>query len=136
MIGKEINDNLSVSSQITIADISAIKGAGFEQIICNRPDGESPDQTPFTDIEAAARAHHIDIIFQPITAPTLNLENAAAFLEKIEGKKTFAYCRTGTRCITLWALGNIAKGGDRDETEIKAARLGYDISAPLDRFFG
>lgn len=136
MIGKAINQNLSVSPQITIADIAAIKGAGFEQIICNRPDGESPDQTPFADIEAAAKEHHIEIIHQPIIAPTLNLENGSIFLEKIEGKRTFAYCRTGTRCITLWALGSVAKGGDRDEIEVKAASLGYDLTAPLDKFFG
>ncbi len=135
MIGKNISDNLSVSPQISVADVATIKGAGFELIVCNRPDGESPDQTPFADIAAACAENHIEIIHQPIIAHTLNPENGGIFLETIKGKKTFAYCRTGTRCITLWALGTIANGGDRDEIEVKAASLGYDISAPLDKFF-
>lgn len=135
MTGKAINENLSVSPQINVADIAAIKAEGFSQIICNRPDYESPDQTAFADIEAAANAAGISIIHQPIIAPTLNPENGAIFLNSIEGKKTFAYCRTGTRCITLWALGNIANGANRNDIEAKAASLGYDISAPLDKFF-
>ncbi|MGI9500254.1 MAG: beta-lactamase hydrolase domain-containing protein, partial [Geminicoccaceae bacterium] len=47
MAGRKVTENLSVSPQITTSDIEAIAAAGFRSIICNRPDGEAPDQPSF-----------------------------------------------------------------------------------------
>ena len=41
--------------QITAADVPALADRGFRSIICNRPDGEGPDQPTFEEIEAAAQ---------------------------------------------------------------------------------
>ena len=51
---KRLTDTLSVSPQITVSDLPAIRAAGFRVIICNRPDGEGADQPTFAEIEAAA----------------------------------------------------------------------------------
>ena len=37
---RKITEKVSVSPQITVEDMAAIKAAGFRAIICNRPDGE------------------------------------------------------------------------------------------------
>ena len=37
----KINDEISVSEQIHVNDLKIIKDAGFNTIICNRPDNES-----------------------------------------------------------------------------------------------
>ena len=41
-------------------------------------------------------------------------------------KKTLAYCRTGTRCINLWACANVFEA-DVDETIENATKAGYDL---------
>ncbi len=53
---KKINDRVSVSPQISVDDVEAIKAAGFKTIINNRPDGEAPDQPASAEIKAAAKA--------------------------------------------------------------------------------
>ena len=57
---RKITDKTSVSPQITVEDMAAIKDAGFRAIICNRPDGEGADQPSFEEIEAAANADEED----------------------------------------------------------------------------
>ncbi|MEY3954790.1 MAG: hypothetical protein RL229_190, partial [Pseudomonadota bacterium] len=47
-------------------------------------------------------------------------------------KPVFAYCRTGTRCSTLWALSH-AKKLPIDEILNKTQIAGYDLSPLLDR---
>jgi len=41
-----------------------------------------------------------------------------------------AYCRSGTRSITAWALGEAAGGRDRNELVKLAQGAGYDL-API-----
>ena len=52
---RKINDNISVSPQITLEDVAAAKAEGVSLIINNRPDGEDPSAPQSADIEAAAR---------------------------------------------------------------------------------
>lgn len=135
MIGTKVTDNLSVSPQIDIEMIEAIKADGFEQIICNRPDGESLDQTDFADIESRADELGIKITHQPINPMTLTPENAAIFDKMAQnGGKTFAYCRTGTRCITLWAMAQLEKGANPQEIMEITQNAGYDLSGLIGRY--
>ena len=41
-----ITDDFIVAPQITLQDVAEIASSGFRSVICNRPDGESADQTP------------------------------------------------------------------------------------------
>ncbi len=129
MDAKRINDRVSVSPQIAIDDLPAIKAAGFTTIINNRPDGESPDQPASADMEAAAIAvglayHHIPLGRDGV-APDMVTQTRAA-LEGSAGP-VFCYCRSGTRSTTLWAL---SQAGTLPAGEIvsMAAQAGYDLS--------
>ena len=42
-----------------------------------------------------------------------------------------AFCRSGTRSITAWALGEAAAGRDRRELARLAADAGYDLTPVL-----
>ena len=44
---KSLTVNLSVSPQLLVTEMEAVAQAGFKAIICNRPDGEGPDQPSF-----------------------------------------------------------------------------------------
>ena len=126
---KRINDHISVSGQIAPEDVAALKAEGFTTIINNRPDGEAPDQPAAAEIEAAAKAaglayHHIPLGRDGVTADMV--ERTKAALEASEGP-VFAFCRSGTRSTTLWAL---SQAGEMEAGEIigQAAHAGYDMS--------
>ena len=63
---RKINDQISVSPQISIADIETAKANGVTLIINNRPDGEDPDAPQSANIEGAARAAGLKYIAIPI----------------------------------------------------------------------
>jgi sulfide:quinone oxidoreductase len=129
----KLDDELSVAPQITPQDVSEIAELGYKTIICNRPDYEQADQPEFKAIEAAARENNIDIIYQPIVGGKLGLKDAEEFLNILNNaqKPVFAYCRTGTRCITMWSLAQREQGRDINEIAVKAASHGYDVSGAL-----
>lgn len=128
MTPKTINADLSVSPQIEPGDIAQIKALGFKSIICNRPDGESPDQADFASIQAEADAAGLEFRFLPIISGQMQQANVSDFAQALEDlpKPVFAYCRTGTRCATVWAL---SQAGSRPVDEIlrSAAEAGYDL---------
>ncbi len=105
MQAKQLSPDLSVSPEITAADIPAIKAAGFKSIICNRPDGEAAGQPPFSAIEASAKAAGLAIRHQPVVPGRISESDVAAFSTLIQElpKPIFAFCRSGSRSSTLWS---------------------------------
>ena len=53
---RTLTEKLSVSSQLTLPDLTAAADQGIRSIINNRPDGEASDQPTSVEIEAAAAA--------------------------------------------------------------------------------
>lgn len=129
----KLSNNLSVAPQIQIEDVAQIAQMGFGTIICNRPDHEDPDQPLFADIAAEAEALGLVAIHQPITPPTLTIQEAKKFGENVGAaqKPVFAYCRTGTRCTTLWALNERESGKDAQELADYCGNLGYNVAGAL-----
>jgi uncharacterized protein (TIGR01244 family) len=130
---RKIEDNLLVSPQISVADVAAAKQMGVTMIINNRPDGEEPEAPQSAQIEAAARSAGIDYVSIPVThagfsRPQIDAMQAA--LDKADGGKVLAYCRSGTRSTLLWALAQAAKGESPRVIAAKAADAGYDV-API-----
>ncbi|MCB1508074.1 MAG: TIGR01244 family phosphatase [Hyphomicrobiaceae bacterium] len=126
---KAISPEISVSEQISVAEVEAAKAAGFRSIICNRPDGEGADQPTFEEIETAAKAAGLEVRYLPVQSGLVQDKDAGDFgvaLRELPGP-VLAYCRTGTRSATLWAL---SQATSRPMAEIlgstKAA--GYDMN--------
>lgn len=126
---KRINDHVSVSGQIQPEDVATLKDLGFTTIINNRPDGESPDQPAGAAIEAAAQAAGLSYHAIPLGRDGVNPQMVEATRAALEGSQgpVFAFCRSGTRSTTLWAL---SQAGEKDSSEIirEAAEAGYDMS--------
>jgi sulfide:quinone oxidoreductase len=106
MQAKEISESFTVSGQIRAEDVPKIAAQGFRSILCNRPDGESPDQPDYAEIEAAARAAGLAIAHVPVVSGQITEEDVEAFKASIAElpAPVFAYCRSGARCQTLWTL--------------------------------
>ena len=129
---RKVTDAFQVSPQITPDEARAAGEAGVKLIINNRPDGEAPDQPTSAQIEAAALAAGAAFLALPFVGrPTPELARAQAEAVAGAGGPVLAFCRTGTRSITAWALGEAAAGRDRAELVRLATAAGYDLGPVL-----
>ena len=130
---RKVTDDFSVAPQIAIGDLARAAEAGFALVINNRPDGEAPDQPSDAEIKAAAHAAGMDHAFIPVRgAPTPEQVAAErAVLEAARGP-VLAFCRSGTRSIITWSLGEAAAGARSREELVKlGAAAGYDLKNVL-----
>ncbi|MFN3572017.1 TIGR01244 family sulfur transferase [Phenylobacterium sp.] len=130
---RRVTDQFSVSPQIAPADVAAAAAQGFVLIVNNRPDGEDPAQPSGAEIEAAAKAAGLDYVAIPVRGGP-SADQVAALREAVEaaGGPVLAFCRSGTRCIVTWSLGQ-AQAGARSRQELidLGAQAGYDLSGVL-----
>lgn len=126
---KILSEKLSVSPQIQIDDLPALAEAGYRAIICNRPDGEGADQPTIDEIKAAAQPLGLVVHYQPVVSGAVGDDDVSAFTADMRAlpKPVLAYCRTGTRSTTLWALSqaNTLPVSDILST---AKAAGYDMN--------
>lgn len=113
---KNISETISVSPQITDRDLAPLRALGFRSIICNRPDGEEPDQPPFAEVEKAARAAGIEARYIPVIAGDMKEADVTAFGKAMAELPVpiLAYCRSGARAANLWAAWQAQKGASAD----------------------
>jgi sulfide:quinone oxidoreductase len=125
---RKITDELSVSPQISASDVAGIAAAGFRAVICNRPDGEAADQPLSDDVAAAVKASGMEWRMQPVRQ--IGRADVDAFGELLVElpKPVLAFCRSGTRCATLWSLSEIGKR-PADDILARTRAAGYDMSA-------
>ncbi|PIE39202.1 MAG: TIGR01244 family phosphatase [Gammaproteobacteria bacterium] len=131
---RKISDQVSVSPQLSPADLAPLADLGFRSLVCNRPDGEGADQPGFDEIEAAAKAAGLEARYQPVTSGMVSDEDAVLFgksLDELPGP-ILAYCRSGTRCATLWSLSQASKLAPADILAATKA-AGYDMSGVVRR---
>ncbi len=129
---RQVTPTFQVSPQITPEEARAAVAAGCRLIINNRPDGETPDQPPGAAIEAAARGAGADYLHIPVAGrPTAEQAAAQAGAVAAASGPVLAFCRSGTRSIMTWALGEAANGRDRAELVRLAADAGYDLAPVL-----
>lgn len=108
---QKITEEFTVSGQIEIDDVAAIKAAGFQSVICNRPDNEEMGQPPHEPILAAAQNEGLIVRYIPVVSGMVTHENVAdmaAALEELP-KPVFAYCRSGARCTQLFQFAGSVK---------------------------
>ncbi|SPF76230.1 Beta-lactamase hydrolase-like protein [Aliiroseovarius pelagivivens] len=105
---RKLDDTITVSHQIAIEDVQAIRDQGFTLLMCNRPDGEDPGQPNWADVQAAAEAVGLKTAFLPVSSREDAIAMREPFLVEMAAADgpVFAYCRTGTRCEILWTLSN------------------------------
>jgi uncharacterized protein (TIGR01244 family) len=130
---RKVTDNFSVAPQIAVDDVAAAADQGFVLVINNRPDGEAPDQPSNAQMAAAAEAAGVAYVHVPVRGgPTPEqVEAVRAAIAEADGP-VLAFCRSGTRSIVTWSLGQ-AGSGERDRGELVnlGREAGYDLSGVL-----
>ena len=131
---RRLAPGLSVSEQIFPSQVAELKAAGFRAIVCNRPDGEGSDQPLFAEIKRAADAAGIEAHYLPAESGKVTDEQGVAFGKLLETlpKPVLAYCRSGMRSTTMWAL---SQAGQHDLPHIveSAKKAGFDMKGVIRR---
>ncbi len=128
----KINDFLSVSGQISLADLADFAKQGFVTVINNRPDNEEPGQLDHQTAAAEAKTRGLDYRYQPIVSSAISRHDVVEFKNLLshEGKPILAHCRSGTRCYLMFALSRALFEGESPLMLVaEAASKGYDIRA-------
>lgn len=127
-------EGLTISDQLLPSDVAALAAHGVKTILCNRPDHEEPGQPTSATIAQAAQAHGIAFIAQPVSFSALQPIDGVQFAQHLASAAgpVHAYCRSGRRCVALWALANVGTLGTHGVLA-HAQNLGEDLRglAPL-----
>jgi len=68
---QNLDEQVSISSQVTENDLDKLSHMGIEVLVCNRPDGEARDQPDVAMIKQKAEQSGISVVterYVPITA--------------------------------------------------------------------
>lgn len=127
---KQLTPFLAVAGQMQPQDMATIAKTGFLTVINNRPDGESDEQPSSAQIAQAAHAAGLHYHYLPIVAGQISDQNATDFAQLLTEVKgpVLAFCRTGTRSTSVWAL---TEAHHLDPVAILAAAkgAGYDLTS-------
>jgi uncharacterized protein (TIGR01244 family) len=130
---RKVTDDFSVAPQIAPGDMAEAAKAGFTLVINNRPDGEAPGQPTSAEMEAAAKAAGLDYVHIPVAGGPgpAQVEAVAQAVAEATGP-VLAFCRSGTRSIVTWSIGQVQSGAmPRGELVSLGAGAGYDLSGVL-----
>lgn len=123
---RQLSATVSVAPQLSGQDIEAAARLGFKTIISNRPDGE--DGLQMSAAETAARAGRFGLSFThiPVKPGAITAADIAKMRAALAADgPVLAFCRSGTRSATLWAL---ASDGDPEDILAATAAAGFDLS--------
>lgn len=126
---KKISPFVSVSPQIYPAHVERLAKQGFKTIINNRPDNETDDQPMESELSAEAEKYGIEFISIPVISGAMTEQDIKDFgdaMDRVTGP-VLAYCRSGMRSTSLWALYEARHMGSEAIIEF-ASTIGYDLS--------
>ena len=111
----QLDAHTFVGPQISIADMAKIAKLGVRTIVIARPESEEHGQPTVSDICAAADAHGINVHQISVTPGNITAEDVQAFdvATSDNPHPVLAYCRSGARATTLWALSAASRGQSR-----------------------
>ena len=100
---RKIDEQFSITGQITPADVKGVADAGFHSLLCARPDHEESGQPTFSEVASAAEAAGLQIIHIPVSGG-LREGDIIRFHEAWQDmpKPMLAYCRSGARAGSLY----------------------------------
>jgi uncharacterized protein (TIGR01244 family) len=128
---RPVTDAFSVAPQLAPEDAAVAAELGYRTLINNRPDGEAPGQPTGAAMRRAADAAGMTYVEIPVRGgPSPDQVRAMAQAIASHPGPVLAFCRSGTRSIITWALG---QDGARPRAELIAlgAQAGYDLEPIL-----
>ncbi len=124
---RPVTPDFAVAPQLELEDLATAKTRGYVLVINNRPDGEAPDQPSSAEMQAAAEAEGLAYAYVPVVGRPGDAQvKAVAEAVSGAGGPVLAFCRSGTRSIVTWSLGQTER--PREELIRLGQAAGYDLS--------
>ncbi len=95
--------DFAVAPQLQPEHMAELAAQGFRSVVNNRLEQE-PGQPPQEALRQAAQAAGLEYEWQPVHPAMISTQDVSAFAD-IMGRlprPTLAFCRSGTRCTTLF----------------------------------
>lgn len=127
-----INDRLSVAKQPEPAEFSELARQGFKAVINNRPDGEDAAQPGSAAEQQAAEQAGMGYVHIPVSLNAITEGDVRRFQSALSAAPgpVFAHCKSGTRSLSLWTIGEVLDGRMRRSDVISFGQAhGYDLKA-------
>ena len=120
-----------VGKQISVANLNDLKRMNGKTVIVARPEGETADQPAISELRDAAEALGITVHQIPVVPGNISDADVFAFraITSEAGHPVFAYCRSGMRATSLWALSAVEQGQSPDKILRMAHAAGFDLTA-------
>ena len=130
---RPVTPDFAVAPQLAPEDMAVAAEHGFTLIINNRPDGEVEGQPTSAEMQAAAEAAGLHYVYIPVRGgPTAEQVEAVREATRHAHGPVLAFCRSGTRSITAWSMGQAeAETRSREALIALGAAAGYDLSGAL-----
>lgn len=124
---RPLADGLSVCSFVSPAELPEL-AQRFRTVVNARPDDEEPGQPSSAEIAEAARRLGLEYVHIPVIPGQIGDDQVAAFAAALGDKPgpVLAFCRSGARAASLWALSQAGVRGTEQVLEA-AAKAGFDL---------
>ncbi|MFC3164508.1 TIGR01244 family sulfur transferase [Ciceribacter thiooxidans] len=101
---RQIDEEYSVTGQITVSDLDTIFELGFRSVVCHRPDHEEPGQPLFAEIERRADELGLKIAHIPVGPMGVTSEAVAGMVDALDDfeRPMLGYCRSGARSTAIY----------------------------------
>ena len=130
---RPVTDTFAVAPQLAPEDLGTVVALGYRSLVNNRPDGEAAEQPSGAQMREAATAAGLAYQEIPVRGrPTRDQIEEMRRAVAAGPSPVLAFCRSGTRSVTIWALG-APDGRTRTELIALAAEAGYDLEGVLPR---
>ena len=119
-----ISEKLSVSAQPSVRGIRLFRDRGFGTLINNRPDDEEPSQQSSEAERQEAKQCGLAYAFIPVTSETITEADVRAFQRAVAASEgpVVAHCKTGTRSLNLYLIGEALDGRMSAEEVVEFGR--------------
>ena len=109
---RRIDDEYSVTGQISVADLDEVKALGFKALVCHRPDGEEVGQPLFADIAERAEALGLAIVHVPVGRFGVDADAVAGMVDALDElqRPLLGFCRSGARSTAIYEKSHHLRG--------------------------
>jgi uncharacterized protein (TIGR01244 family) len=109
---RPINDEYSVTGQITAGDLDEVKAMGFKSIVCHRPDDEEAGQPHYSEIAARAGELGLEIRHIPVGRMGVDAEGVNSMVDALDelSRPMLGFCRSGARSTAIYEKSQHIRG--------------------------
>ncbi len=137
---ERLSETVTVSGQLQLDQVAALKARGYATIIDLRPDGEAHGQPTAAAMESAVQRSGMRFAYVPVPHGDIP-DSAIGALDRALATSpapVLLYCRSGRRAARTWGLVQASRPGGGDADQIIAAvkaggQSAQDLRAELAR---